>query len=478
MSDVNANDSRLIDGPEDVLSLYIPGAGPDAKAGIETEICFFDPAAPDQAPMNVAQSKTVRDKANSVCGESCVRNEPSADMLEVSSFARGPEGLELVLRNMNDKIRFLSHTATETGLKRSYFQEQPAATAQQLFKNVMDVERYQAFFAPPRADMIDIATYFFVCKSNQVSVSYRDPEHMLANVRRLYYMAPFLFLLTDNSSAFNEGKIFPGHTGMHHRAALGTRGGVTPYVFTAKNGMGYIHAHIDNVMNNPLFVYYDEDGKMIRLPSGTWTSFNDLRAKGLNTATNYFFSQSVLWPDVKIASLKTKAGEVTSHRYEARMFGVGIHQHQTGFLITAGLAFFDDFAVKIDALLRRFGFSEDAPEESRILLEKSYAAARHHDGKFFNIAFGTGRMADFAKEFADLLEEGFTGRGMDDKLVPALTICRTGCTDGKINRALFPTLESALDFQKNYDPEIFENPNACAAMLFDVPGCEKRRATG
>ena len=471
MSEVNASDLRIIDSAQDVLPLYLPGAGDNARAGIEVELGFFDPASPHQAPMNVAQSKMVRDNANNICGETCVRNEPSSDMLEVSSFARDITGLSDVMKNMNDKIRFLSATAAEAGLKRSYFQEQPGTTAAELFKHVVDIERYQAFFAPPRADMIDIARYFFVCKSNQVSLSYRDSDHMLENVRRLYFMAPFLFLLCDNSSGFNEGQPFNGHTGMFHRAALKSRGVVMPYLYTAKTGMDYINAHIDHVMNNPLFVYYDQTGKMIRLPSGSWTSFNELREKGLNTATNYFFSQSILWPDVKLASLKNKAGEVYSHRYEARMFGVGIHQHQTGFLITSGLGFIDDFAERTDALLLEFGFDPNDMETSKKLLEKSYDAAREHGGKFFDIAFGTGTMADFAKKFADLLEDAFRGRGLDEQITPALTICRTGCTDAKINRMMFPTLEKTMDFQKNYDPAIFENPNLCAKMIFTEIEC-------
>jgi hypothetical protein len=339
----------------------------------------------------------------------------------------------------------------------------------------VNVDRYQAFFAPPRADMMDIATYFFVCKSDQVSVSYRDPDHMLKNVRHLYFLAPFLFLLTDNSSGFDQGKAFSGHAGMRHRASLKDRGVYPPYLFTAKTGADYLRAHIDHVMNNPLFVYYKQTGEMVRLPSGTWTSFNKLRGEGLNTATNYFFAQSVLWPDVKIAALKNAAGEVTNHRYEARMFGVGIHQHQTALLITAGLAFNQDFANKVDALLKSFGFCVSDPERCRDILASAYKNAREHGGKFFEIAYGTGNMQDFAKKFADLLEEAYVGN-FKDELAPALLICRTGCTDGKVNRRLFPTLEKAMDFQKSYDPAYFTNPNLCAQMVLGDDDCGPQKS--
>jgi hypothetical protein len=463
MSEVKATDLTLIKDEGDILHLY-QGAGTDVRVGVEVELPYFDAAT--LAPMNPAQNRNVRDEANKVCGESCVRNEPSSDMLEVSSFARDFAGLRSVIKNINGKMKFLTDVAAGNGLKRSWFQDLPGVTGEQLLANVMDVDRYQAFFNPPRDDMYDIAVYFFVCKSNQVSVSYRDTDHMLENVRRLYFLAPFLFLLTDNASGFDGAEKFSGHHGMHHRASLKDRGIFPPYIFTAQSGDEYIRNHIDHVMNNPLFVYYNEKGEMIKLPSGTWTSFNELKLRGLNTATNYYFSQSVLWPDVKIAALKDAAGNVNNHRYEARMLGVGLHQHQTSLLIVTALAFNEDFARKTDALLKGFGFCVSDPAKSRKNLENAYTAARSHEGKFFEIAYGDGAMTDFAHGFADLLEEALAGLGYDEELKPVLEIARTGMTDNKANRLLFPTLKEALAFQKTYDPALLENYNTCMALLF------------
>lgn len=254
---------------------------------------------------------------------------------------------------------------------------------------------------------------------------------------------------------------------MHHRAALKDRGGVPPYLFTAQTGEAYITAHIDHAMNNPLFVYYDEQGKLVRLPSGTWTSFNALREKGLNTATNYFFAESILWPDVKIAALKDKNGQVNGHRYEARMFGVGIHQHQSAQLITAAPAFDKEFASKIDALLKRAGFDLQTPESLKAPLEKAYQSARNHNGHFLDIPYGNTSMQAFAKDFADLLEQSTLMQNFEEEIQPLLTICRTGYTDSKVNAHLFNTMDKALKFQREYDPAIFENPNACAYTLFE-----------
>lgn len=481
MSDVNPNDRKIIAAPDDVRHLYT-GAGKNAKTGLEVELAFINANAPDLAPMTVPQNRVIKNAANAALqdetGLEWVRNEPTSDTLEGAGIAAAPHELQKILDDANRKIKALTTKAANIGLKRSYYQELPDRTAAQLLSSIVDVPRYQAFFNPPRADMTGIAAYFAVCKSNQVSVSYRDSNHLLENLRRFYFLAPYLYLLTDNSSGFNEGSAFSGHAGMHHRAALGARGGIAPYVFAANNGEDLIGAHIDAVMNNPLYVYYNLEGELVRLPSGTWTSFNDLRAQGLNTATNYFFAQTVLWPDVKIAALKDDAGDVNGHRFEARMFGVGIHQHQSALLITAGLAFNPDFAVRTDRLLREFGFDAAAPQESHTLLKKSYQVAREHGGRFMDIPFGTGMMLDFSKRFADLLEAAYLGTPFEEALAPILLIARTGCTDGKINRLLFPTLDAAKEQQRRYDPAIFDNPAQCARMVYAQDISRSGRASG
>lgn len=214
-------------------------------------------------------------------------------------------------------------------------------------------------------------------------------------------------------------------------------------------------------------MYYDENAKLTRVPSGDWgVTFNTLKEKGLNTRSNYFLAQSVLWPDVKIAALKDDAGNVYNHRYEARMFGVGLHQHQTALIITAALAMHDDFATRIDDLLARYGFDMHVPSQTLALLHDAYANARAHNGKFFDIAYGTGRMQDFARDFAAHLEDIADDLGLDEELQPILDICHSGCTDGKINRILFPTLKDILHFQKTYNTEIYDNPNRAAKTLF------------
>ncbi len=457
MSEVNANDLTEINSADDVSELY-SGAGDNSKAGIEVELSFFDPTKPDIPAMDLAQNTKLVKNINS----DWIHNEPTSELLEVASIAASPAQMNDVLKDTNDKIKTLTSQAAKLGLKRSYFQELPEKTAEDLLSRIVDVERYKIMYSPYRADMKKCVDYFAVCKSNQISISPKNSDHMLENVRRLYMLAPFLFLLSDNSSGFCEGKPFKNHIGMslRHDGLTEGRGGVLPYVFTAKSGDEFVASHIDHVMNNPLFMYYDRQGKLTGVPSGDWgVTFNSLKKRGLNISSNYYLAQSTMWPDIKIATLKDDNGNVTAHRYEARMFGVGIHQHQSAFIITSALAFDNNFAVGVDELLSRYGFTNDGYD----LVQKSYKAAREHGGEFFNIAYGTGIMANFAKEFADLVENIDVRQ---ERLAPILDICRSGYTDGKVNRILFPELKDIIEFQRNYDTAIFDNPNSCARMLF------------
>ncbi len=467
MSEVNASDTRLIEGLDDVWHLYTGAGRENSKTGVEIELAFYDPKTPDLAIMSVPQNKVVKNATNNACGGDFARNEPTSEMLEVGSIAVCPKSLREVTDNLTKRINCLTSKAADIGLKRSYFQHLPEKTAKHLLQNLMDVPRYQAMWGPPRDDMQGEAAYFSVCKSNQVSVSYFDPDHGLENVRRLYVLAPLLFMVSENTAPFDEGKPFKNHQGMTHRASLKSRGGVPAHVFTATSGEDYFRKHIDAVMNNPLFFYYERDGSYNRLPSGEFVTFNELRKRELNTASNYYFAQSVLWPDVKIAALKDDDGEVNGHRYEARMFGVGIHQHQTMLLVTAALAYDPVFAKAVDRLLAKYGFDQTKPESLEKPLMAAYKNAREHGGKFLDIGYGNSTMLAFAKEFADLLEISPLVADFEDEISPLLGILRTGWTDSKVNAHLFPTMDKALDFQRNHDPEIFKNPKQSALTLFE-----------
>tara|TARA_R110001592_G_scaffold3525_8_gene19853 strand:- start:17126 stop:18580 length:1455 start_codon:yes stop_codon:yes gene_type:complete len=469
MSEVNAADLTEINNADDVFGLYA-GSGDDAKAGIEVELAFFNPDQADIPAMSLCQNRILKNSAMAkLPDDDWVHNEPTSELLEVASKAAHFADAKSVLDDTNKKMEILTNKAAALGLKRSYFQELPERTADDLLSRIVELDRYKVMYAPYREDMKKCVQYFAVCKSNQVSISPYNMDHMLDNIRRLYILSPFLFLLTDNSVGFVEGKPFSGHAGMHlrHEGLLEGRGGVLPYVFSAQSGEELIASHIDHVLNNPLFMHYDREGNLVKVPSGDWSvTFNTLKERGLNIASNYYLSQSLLWPDVKIAALKDAGGSVYGHRYEARMFGVGVHQHQTAFIITTALAFHEGFAKAVDELLELYGFSADSLQETYALVLESYQHARAHNGKFFDIAYGTATMASFAKDFADILENVIYEIGLEDEAQALLGICRTGCTDAKVNRCLFPTLKDVINQQRSFDPAIFNDPNKSARDIY------------
>ena len=184
MSEVT-KDLNLIHGIEDVLPTY-QGAGRDVRTGVEIELAFFDPKSPDLTPMTVPQNKILKNATAARVPGDWLRNEPTAETLEMISIANTVDDLKPVLADLQHKMQALTRKAAAIGLKRSYFQHLPEKTAANLYTNLVDLERYRAFWGPPRADMRDIADYFAVAKSDQVSVSYSNTRHMLDNVRRLY----------------------------------------------------------------------------------------------------------------------------------------------------------------------------------------------------------------------------------------------------------------------------------------------------
>jgi hypothetical protein len=116
--------------------------------------------------------------------------------VEVSSIAAPLGSLRVVMDDLRKKMAVVADVAEQIGVKRSYFQELPEQSADDLLASIVNVERYHAFFKPYRSDMRGFAEYFSVSKSNQVSVSYSTPDHLLDNVRRLYLLAPF-FVFAD-----------------------------------------------------------------------------------------------------------------------------------------------------------------------------------------------------------------------------------------------------------------------------------------
>lgn len=457
-------DTRRISKIEDVIALYEGVGTGQGKMGTEIELAFYD--AQTLAFMSKAQKQELIGKAREKGVN--LNEEPFCDGVEVCSIADTYQNLPHILDDTDQKIKTTVATAAEMGLKRSFFEQSPQVKTEDLLQNIIDNPRYQAFFVPVRKDIEQIARYFVSSKSVQTSVSYETLDHLHRNLRLLNYLAPFLFMLTANNAPFlnnNEERV-TYLTGMNYRHALGHLGGVPDYIFTAQSGAELIENHIEAVFNAPVFSIFDHDGKQIKTPEGQWKSLRDLEAEGLNTLQNYFQVQSMLWRDVAIKPFKDEQGELTKHRIEARMFGVGMHQHSTASLITGALAFNENYHHAITELLERYGFSAAKPAETKELLHASYKNARLHNNAYFDVGYGTGTMANFAKELGKITEAHITDKALQDRLLPLLFICETGLCDTKAHYQHLCTLDMVKGMQRHHDNIELNDPHSCAGLYY------------
>lgn len=469
MSDTNKNNGKRLDADaiEARVSLYRGVGTGNGRLGSEIELAFFNPVSPDLAFMTREQNKAVRDAAENIY-RLATSVEATSETLEVATDAFTFTNVGRVIEDASCRIRKLTAAAGHCGLKRSWTEYLPQSSFSDLKKQVMDRPRSTAFIeAFHRHGAAGIANYFTASKATQVSVSHEDPEHLLRNVRRLYFLAPYLFLLTENSCRFteNDPKAVPFHPGMHYRAQLGQRGFIADYIFSAQTGEELIRAHLNEVVSTPMFTWIGQDGEFVQAAPGGLKSFRDLAGEGLNTQANFELAESMLWHDVKIAGLRDADNNVQGYRYEARMFGVGAHQHATAPLIVGALAFDDDFASKTDALLLEHGFDVARPWRSRDILLSAYKNALTRGGDFMNIDYGLRPMIDFSRRFGALLSDCYAGRGLDVHLRPLLHIAETGRTDGRVNAETFYALKDVKNFQRHYRSFVLDQPAVCADML-------------
>lgn len=457
--------TRKISSIDDVWHLYQGVGQGQGKMGTEIELAFFD--AQSLAFMTKTQKKELI-KAAAAKGAD-LNEEPFCDGLEVCSIADSFENIQNILDDTHRKIVLTVDLAAEAGLKRSFFEQSPQVKTNDLLNNIIDNPRYQAFFVPVRADIDAIARYFVSSKSVQASVSYETPDHLLENIRALNYLAPFLFMLTANNAPYlnNDPEKINYLAGMNYRHALGHLGGVPDYIFSAKDGEDLLRQHIETVLSTRVFSIFDHDGKQVKTPENQWKSLRDLESEGLNTEQNYFQVQSMLWRDIAIKPFKDAQGQLSQHRYEARMFGVGMHQHVTASIITGGLAFNSEYHRAVTDLLGKFGFLASQPETTKERLSDAYKNARIHNNKFFDVAYGTGTMRSFAKEFGQITQSLLTDRYLQDSMAPMLYICETGNSDAKAHHDYLCNLEMVKDQQRAHDNQDINNPALTAGLYYE-----------
>lgn len=296
----------------------------------------------------------------------------------------------------------------------------------------------------------------------------KDLEHHYSCYRRNVFLMPVLLMLMENRPPFIAGEKQNAHLGLLARQALGERGLVPDIFFESRGAEDFISRFYTRILNRPMYAWLEgETYRSADAGRQTPPSFEDLKARGLNTTSNALQALSMDWPFQKLAKIRSSSGEILGERLETRDIDPGNHQPFTAALAVLLPAMSAECGAEIDALLASYGFDVENPGQSRDAFKEAVAAATHRGDRFLDIPYGVSSMAAFAKDYGHILQRHARIAGVEDYLAPLVHICETGRTDAKVLAERLKTYEDVLNFQKHYDPGIFRDPKLCLAQLDD-----------
>lgn len=301
-----------------------------------------------------------------------------------------------------------------------------------------------------------------------ISHGAKDLEHLYSCYRRNVFLMPVLLMLMENRPPFIAGEKQSRHMGLVARQALGERGLVPDIFFESRGAEDFVNRLYTRILNRPMYSWLEGDIYHSAKDNGqTPPTFEDLKTRGLNTASNALQALSMDWPFQKLAKIRTASGEILGERLETRDIDPGNHQPFTAALAVLLPAMSDKCGEEIDALLAAYGFDVENPAQSREAFNAAVAAATHRGDCFLDIPYGVSTMADFAKEYGRILQRHARLAGVEDYLSPLVHICETGRSDAKVLAERLTTYDDVLAFQKHYDADIFRDPKLCLAQLDD-----------
>jgi hypothetical protein len=286
--------------------------------------------------------------------------------------------------------------------------------------------------------------------SVQTSFSPEDEDALFRMAYRGYALTPLLMAATNSSAGFllNEDKPVDFLPRGKYYLGYGDAGGISPAFLKAENGQEFIQNHIDAVFAAPMHFAYDLDGGIIPAGKDNRITYAKLVEQGLGTRSNYELAETFLYNDVKVCNLRDEDGRVIGKRLEVRGGDSGIDQPVMAVLLTAALVPDGKAAEQLDALLKDYGFTGNPKADADLFLS-SRAAAVEHGGKFMDVAFGTGRLRDFAADVAGILVNAYAGRKLDADMEKLTEVLMTGNCDAKIFAEQMPTLQSLSAFLQN-----------------------------
>jgi hypothetical protein len=464
MTDVQKTNTKKIATIEDALPLYAPPPVEyTGKMGVEVEMPLIKPgiakpAIPAAAEMQALQAKL---KAKGFDAQL----EP-AGVIEYAGPPFYTRDTAALLKKMKADIGAFDAAAAEAGYERSPFSIVPTTTKEEALGNMVSRERLQVSLKAMQEIFDDNTLRLpMLTSSVQTSFSPKDAEEMFSMVYRAYALTPLLMAACNSSSGFivNEDRKLDYLPRGKYYLGYGDAGGISPAFLKAANGDEFIRNQIEAVFKAPMHFAYDLNGGIIPASKDNRLTFEKLIQQGLNTQSNYELAETFLYNDVKVCNLRDEAGKTIGKRMEVRGADSGIDQPVMAVILSATLVPEGPAAKAFDALLKDYGFTGNPKTDAALFLASRKAVVENSD-KFMDVAFGTGRLRDFAQDVAGIIATFGNAPARD---IARLTdVLMTGNCDGKIFAEKFETLADVTAFlQKDRKPRQDNSPALKKRML-------------
>lgn len=440
MTDVNGTKKNLINTIADALPLYAPPpVGFYGKVGLEVEMALYKtgldkPVIPPATTMLKLQSDL---KAKGYDAQL-----EAAGVLEYASSAVDVGNVASLLPQIKLELADFENAAKAEGYSRAPYCIMPTTTLSDAFNNMVTRERLVTAISAMKETFPDVSMNVPMLTTGvQTSFSPKDQDEMFRMVGRAYALTPLLIAAMNSASGFVRNE--PERNDIHFRAkyyeSYGSAGGIAESFLNATNGAELVQNHIAAVFKTPMHFGYGEEG-LIQSTKNNVVTFEKLKEMGLNNQSNYELAETFIYNDVKICNLRDGDGNVMGKRIEVRAADSGLHQPISSLLLTTALIPDGKTADAFDALLKDYGFT-GVPRVDADLLKLSRQAAVEHHGKFMDVAFGTGRMRDFAADVAVLIASHYEGQGIARDTARLLDVLRNGNCDAQVFAKQTPTLQ-------------------------------------
>ena len=463
MTDIKKSNDRPIKDLADALSLYeFAPSEISGKIGVEVEMHLYEvvqsePVVVNPHKMEALQSRLKRDGFDAQL--------EAASVVEYASPAFALGDMSTLIETIDSGVRHFGSVAGEHGLFRAPYSIMPDRNIDEALQKMIQRERLHTGIASVR----EVGTHGalavpLLTAGVQLSFSPKSAKQLFRMAKRAYALMPLIYAAFNSDTGYAEGKAARSdhHVRGNYYEGYGAAGGIAESFLSASNSSDYLHNHVSQVFETPMYFAYQLDGSLLPATAARPITFEKLELLGLNTQANYELAESFLYHDVKICNLRDDKGQTIGKRLEVRAADSGMHQPITVPLLLGALIPDGQAATKFDRLLTQFCVSGHPPADGA-LLRKARQNAIYHQGRYMDVAYGfdpqsgtDGRLLDLAGSLASIVQEHY--KGMDighagqQGLQKLLHILQTGESDAARYAKQFTTKAEANAFLVKQEP--------------------------